>query len=50
MLRFLQDQRGSAASEYALILAIVGTGIAMAALGLSSSVGGAILAMAGRLG
>lgn len=32
------DQSGASAAEYALILAIVGTGIALAAVGLGQSI------------
>jgi pilus assembly protein Flp/PilA len=38
LLNFIRDESGAAAAEYALILAIVGAGIAFAA----SSLGGAI--------
>jgi pilus assembly protein Flp/PilA len=34
------DDNGASAAEYALILAIVGTGIALAALGLGSAISG----------
>lgn len=34
-----QDQGGASAAEYALILAIVGTGIAVAAWGLGGAIG-----------
>jgi len=37
-----QDQSGASAAEYALILAIVGTGIALAAVGLGGAIGGAM--------
>lgn len=33
------DQSGASAAEYALILAIVGTGIAVAAFGLGGAIG-----------
>ena len=36
------DDRGAAAAEYALILAIVGAGIAAAALGLGTAISSAI--------
>ena len=36
------DQSGASAAEYALILAIVGTGIAVAAWGLGDAIGGAM--------
>lgn len=39
---FAADETGAAAAEYALILAIVGTGIAGAAIALGSSISGAI--------
>ncbi|MBA4010515.1 MAG: Flp family type IVb pilin [Phenylobacterium sp.] len=35
---FLKDESGASAAEYVLILAIVGTGIAGAALGLGSAI------------
>ncbi len=36
------DQSGASAAEYALILAIVGTGIALAAFGLGGAIGNAM--------
>jgi pilus assembly protein Flp/PilA len=36
------DDSGASAAEYALILAIVGTGIALAAIGLGGAIKGAI--------
>jgi pilus assembly protein Flp/PilA len=36
------DNSGASAAEYALILAIVGTGIALAAIGLGNAIGGAM--------
>lgn len=36
------DQSGASAAEYALILAIVGTGIAFAAFTLGGAIGGAM--------
>jgi pilus assembly protein Flp/PilA len=38
----LSDDSGASAAEYALILAIVGTGIAIAAIGLGNAVSGAM--------
>ena len=35
---FLNDESGASAAEYALILAIVGTGIAVAAIALGGSI------------
>jgi pilus assembly protein Flp/PilA len=39
---FLRDASGASAAEYALILAIVGSGIAVAALALGGAIGGAL--------
>ena len=39
---YLSDESGAAAAEYALILAIVGAGIATAAIALGSSISTAI--------
>ena len=38
-INLLKDKSGASAAEYALILAIVGSAIAVAALGLGSAVG-----------
>lgn len=38
-IKMLKDDSGASAAEYALILAIVGTGIAIAALLLGSAIG-----------
>lgn len=37
-LNMLNDDSGASAAEYALILAIVGTGIALAAFGLGGAI------------
>lgn len=37
-VKMLRDESGASAAEYALILAIVGAGIAVAALGLGTSI------------
>lgn len=37
-LKMLRDESGASAAEYALILAIVGTGIAVAALTLGENI------------
>lgn len=37
-LAFFQDETGASAAEYALILAIVGAGIAVAAIALGGSI------------
>lgn len=39
---FVRDESGASAAEYALILAIVGTGIALAAVNLGTAVSDAI--------
>ena len=41
-IRMLKDQSGASAAEYALILAIIGAVIALAALGLSAAIGNAM--------
>jgi pilus assembly protein Flp/PilA len=41
-IKMLKDQSGASAAEYALILAIVGTGIAVAAWGLGQAITGAM--------
>ena len=38
ILAYLKDETGASAAEYALILAIVGAGIAVAALTLGNSI------------
>jgi len=39
---FLKDDSGASAAEYALILAIVGSAIAVAALGLGNAISGSL--------
>ncbi len=39
---FLKEENGASAAEYALILAIVGAGIALAAIALGDSISGAM--------
>ncbi len=41
-INMLRDDRGASAAEYALILAIIGAVIALAALGLSKAIGNAM--------
>lgn len=41
-INMLRDDRGASAAEYALILAIIGAVIALAALGLSNAIGNAM--------
>jgi pilus assembly protein Flp/PilA len=42
LVAFLRDESGASAAEYALILAIVGTGIAVAAIFLGGTIGNAM--------
>jgi pilus assembly protein Flp/PilA len=42
LLNFFHDESGASAAEYALILAIVGVGIVLAATALRDSISGAI--------
>lgn len=39
-IKMLRDESGASAAEYALILAIIGSVIAIAALGLGQAIGG----------
>jgi pilus assembly protein Flp/PilA len=41
-VRMLKDESGASAAEYALILAIVGSAIAVAAIALGGSISGAM--------
>lgn len=41
-INMLRDEAGASAAEYALILAIVGSAIALAAIGLGNAVAGAM--------
>ena len=41
-IRMLKDESGASAAEYALILAVIGSVIAIAAIGLAKAVGGAM--------
>ena len=47
--RFVHDESGASAAEYALILAIVGSAIAAAALALGGSISSAINRAASRI-
>ena len=42
LMNFVRDESGASAAEYALILAIVGTGIALAAFQLGGAITGAM--------
>jgi len=41
-IKLIKDDSGASAAEYALILAIVGTGIALAAIFLGGAISGAM--------
>ena len=41
-IKMIKDESGASAAEYALILAIIGAVIALAALGLSEAIGDAM--------
>lgn len=41
-IKMIRDERGASAAEYALILAIIGAVIALAAVSLSTAIGGAM--------
>ena len=49
MLDFLRDESGASAAEYALILAIIGIGIVVAAVALKSQIVGALERTADRV-
>jgi pilus assembly protein Flp/PilA len=49
ILSFLRDESGAAAAEYALILAIVGAGIAVAAGNLGTAISTAINTAQGKI-
>jgi pilus assembly protein Flp/PilA len=42
LIRFIKDESGASAAEYALILAIVGTAIALAAIYLGGAIATAV--------
>ena len=46
---FMRDESGAAAAEYALILAIVGAGIAVAAANLGTAISTAINTAQGKI-
>jgi pilus assembly protein Flp/PilA len=46
-INLLRDDSGASAAEYALILAIVGTGIAVAAIGLGTAIKGGMTTASG---
>lgn len=48
-IRLIKDESGASAAEYALILAIVGSGLAVAALFLGNSIGNAMNSRAAQI-
>ncbi len=42
IMSYLKDENGASAAEYALILAVIGVAIAVAAIALGSAIGGTI--------
>ena len=49
LLNLLRDETGASAAEYALILAIVGSALALAAIGLGNTISGSMNAQASRI-
>ena len=48
-INMLKDQSGASAAEYALILAIVGSALAIAAIGLGNTISGSMNTQASRI-
>jgi pilus assembly protein Flp/PilA len=48
-INLLKDQSGASAAEYALILAIVGSALAIAAIGLGNTISGSMNTQASRI-
>ena len=48
-IRMLKDESGASAAEYALILAIVGSALAVAAITLGGTISGAMNAAGSRI-
>ena len=48
-IRMLKDQSGASAAEYALILAIVGSALAVAAITLGGTISGAMNSAGSRI-
>jgi pilus assembly protein Flp/PilA len=49
VIRLLEDESGASAAEYALILAIVGSGLAVAALFLGRTIGNSMNTQAEKI-
>ena len=48
-ITFLNDDSGASAAEYALILAIVGSALAIAAIGLGNTISGSMNTQGARI-
>ena len=49
IIRMMRDDSGASAAEYALILAIVGSALALAAIGLGNTISGSMNTQASRI-
>ena len=49
LINMLRDESGASAAEYALILAIVGSALAVAAIGLGNTISGSMNTQASRI-
>ena len=49
VLKLLRDDSGASAAEYALILAIVGSALALAAIGLGNTISGSMNTQSDRI-
>ena len=49
LITMLKDQSGASAAEYALILAIVGSALAVAAIGLGNTISNSMNTQANRI-
>lgn len=48
-MKLVRDESGASAAEYALILAIVGSALALAAIGLGNTISGSMNTQAERI-
>lgn len=49
LMKLMRDESGASAAEYALILAIVGSALALAAIGLGNTISGSMNTQATRI-
>ena len=49
IIKLMRDDSGASAAEYALILAIVGSALALAAIGLGNTISGSMNYQASRI-